>query len=115
LSLSAANDIPDKGRQCKTPNDNKKSFSQDELKQLGVNLDQVLVLNVVVVIETNGKAEVEPKFTEVEQGNLSADKAVQLATEVIKSWQFEPRCTYMGGKPVPYPYSVKLTISPNPK
>ncbi len=115
LSLSGGNDIPDKGRQCKTPNDNKKSFSQDELKQLGVNLDQVLVLNVVVVIETNGKAEVEPKFTEVVQGNISPDKAVQLATEVIKSWQFEPACTYMEGKPVPYPYYVKLTISPNPK
>ena len=115
LSLSDGNDIPDKGRQCKTPNDNKKKFSQDELKQLGVNLDQVLVLNVLVVIEIDGKAEVNPKFTEVVQGNISADKAVQLATEVIKSWQFERACTYMEGKPVPYPYSVNLTISPNPK
>jgi len=115
LSLSAGNDIPDKGRQCKTPNDNKKNFSQNELKQLGVNLDQVLVLNVLVVIEIDGKAEVNPKFTEVVQGNISADKAVQLATEVIKSWQFERACTYMEGKPVPYPYYVKLTISPSPK
>jgi hypothetical protein len=70
---------------------------------------------VLVVIEIDGKAEVNPKFTEVVQGNISADKAVQLATEVIKSWQFERACTYMEGKPVPYPYYVKLTISPSPK
>ncbi len=115
LSLSNKNDINDIGKQCSIPENNQQNFAHDYVKQLGVNLDQVLVLKAILVIETNGTANVEPQFTQVLQGNISVDKAAQLASQVIKSWQFERNCTYMGGKPVPYPYYVQLTIRPAPK
>lgn len=87
--------------------DNQQSFPIEELKTLGINLDQDLVLKVNVLIETTGEASVS--FAQVQQGNIPTDKAKQLASKIIGQWKFEP--TYMAGSAVPRDYSLTLTIS----
>jgi hypothetical protein len=101
--------VRNKGDKLATPKPgNRQSFSKDYLKSLGITLDQVVVLQVIILIETTGEPTV--LSTQVQQGNISADKADRLAREIIKQWQFEP--TYMAGSPVPRDYSLPLTINP---
>jgi outer membrane biosynthesis protein TonB len=88
-------------------------LSGDELKQLGIKLNQVVELKVAVVIETNGTATVLPKITETVRGNLSKDAAVALANKVVQQLRFQP--TLMAGQPVPREYYIPVTITPNPK
>ncbi|HEY9650949.1 MAG TPA: hypothetical protein V6C95_09815 [Coleofasciculaceae cyanobacterium] len=86
---------------------NQESFPIDELKALGINLDQTLVLKVNVLIETTGEASISS--AQVQQGNLPTDKAEQLASKIIGRWTFEP--TYMAGGAVPREYWLTLSIS----
>lgn len=86
---------------------NQQSFPTEELKALGINLDQNLVLKVNLLIETTGEANV--LSTQVQQGNIPIGKAEQLASKIIGQWKFEP--TYMAGGAVPRDYSLTLTIS----
>ncbi len=87
---------------------NRQSFSGEELRSLGINLDQVQVLQVRVWVETTGQATVSS--TQVQQGSLSSNAAQQLAKLIVEQWQFNP--TRMAGSPVPREYYLSLTISP---
>ena len=80
------------------------------LTPLGINLDGVVRLETVIIIEIDGKATVEPQFTEVLQGNLSPSQAESLAQAILAQWQFEP--SYMEGQPVVQDYVIQLTLSP---
>lgn len=83
------------------------SFPIEELKALGINLDQNLVLKVNVLVETTGEATV--LSAQVQQGNIPTGKAEQIASKIIGQWTFEP--TYMAGGAVPRDYALTLTIS----
>ncbi|NEQ24221.1 MAG: hypothetical protein F6K28_34895 [Microcoleus sp. SIO2G3] len=87
---------------------NRQSFSGEELRSLGINLDQVQVLQVRVWVETTGQTTVTS--TQVQQGNLSASAAQQLAKLIVEQWQFNP--TRMAGSPVPREYYLSVTITP---
>ena len=87
---------------------NRQSFSGEELRSLGINIDQVQVLQVRVWVETTGQATVTS--TQVQQGNLSSNAAEQLAKLIVEQWQFNP--TRMAGSPVPREYYLSVTITP---
>lgn len=88
--------------------DNRLFFSSDDLASLDIALDQALVLQAEILIETNGVPEV--LSTQVLSGNVSAPSANQLAERIIGDWSFEP--TYMAGGAVPRVYNVELNLSP---
>jgi hypothetical protein len=86
-------------------------LSAAELKPLGITVDQDLALRVVVIIESTGKATLAKlPWPQKQAGNLSVDKATQLADKSIAKLRFNP--TLMDGKPVDRDYSLTLKISP---
>jgi len=85
-------------------------LSVDELTSLEMTLDQPVILKVIVLINDQGKAEVIPDKTQVQQGTLSQEQATKLANQIIADWRFSP--TYMAGKPVYGSYSLTLEINP---
>lgn len=98
------------GDQVATIQNPSQPLSIDELTALGITLEQPLVVQVVVLINDQGKAEVIPDKTQVQQGKLNPEQAETLAQEIITHWQFSP--TYMAGKPVYAAYSLTLAINP---
>lgn len=88
-------------------------FSNDDLAELGIKVEQVLELRVAVVIEKTGKATVLPNSTQVQSGNINPDQAETLVKKILEQWQFNP--TLMAGQPVAGNYNIQLTISPAPK
>ena len=88
-------------------------LSGAELKQLGITLDRDLALRVEIIIESTGKATLVRLPPQDLPGNLSADKAKQLANKSIAKLRFSP--TLMAGKPVDRDYSLTLKISPSQK
>ena len=101
-------DVPDKNARLKQSSTT--NFPIDYLTTLGINSSQVLVLKVKVLIESTGQATVLPNSAEVSPGNISPDKAEQLAKQIIEKWSFEP--AYMGDSPVRQAYNIELNISP---
>jgi hypothetical protein len=84
-------------------------FPTDSLTALGIDPNQVLVLKVQVLIEATGKPTVLPNTAELLPGNISKDKAEQLAKQIIEKWTFNP--TYMGSGPVTQAYNIELNIT----
>jgi len=106
-------DDPNYNDKLATVKQGNSQFSSDELTSLGIKVEQALELRVAVVIETTGEATVLPNSTQVLRGNLSPDKAEQVARKLVDRWRFNP--TLMAGKPVPRDYYLQITISPNQK
>jgi hypothetical protein len=84
-------------------------FPTDSLTALGIDPNQVLVLKAQVLIEATGKPTVLPNTAELLPGNISKDKAEQLAKQIIEKWTFNP--TYMGSGPVTQAYNIELNIT----
>jgi hypothetical protein len=101
-------DIPTRYAQLR-PNSTTQ-FPPDSLTPLGIDPNQVLVLKATVVIESTGQATVVPNSAQVSPGNISADKAEQLAKQIIENWTFEP--TYMESGPVAQAYNIEVNLSP---
>lgn len=113
LTPSATIDIPNPDQdndKLATLLDDKKQLSAEDLKQLGISLNQDLKLKVGVVVETDGTATVIEKQVVVEQGSISQEKAVALAQKIISQLRFTP--TLGNGKPKPGNYNLQLKISP---
>jgi hypothetical protein len=66
-------------------------------------------LKAQVLIEATGKPTVLPNTAELLPGNISKDKAEQLAKQIIEKWTFNP--TYMGSGPVTQAYNIELNIT----
>ena len=83
----------------------------DNLNLSGADTKQALTFEVIIVIETNGKAIVDPGSPViVQQGNITQEAAKTLATEIIKNWVFTP--TIVEGGVVAYSYHLQLSTSP---
>ena len=85
----------------------------DNLNFPGVDTQQALTFEVVIIVKTNGKAFVAPEPDSpvtVQQGNISEEAARALATEIIKNWVFNP--TIVAGGPVDFSYNLQLSTSP---
>ncbi|MGB5962728.1 MAG: hypothetical protein WBG73_18970 [Coleofasciculaceae cyanobacterium] len=116
LTPSATIDIPNPDKdndKLATLLDEKKQLSAEDLKQLGISLNQNLKLKVGVVVETDGTATVVDKQVVVEQGSISQEKAVALANKIISQLRFTP--TFGNGKPKLANYNLQLKIFPEPK
>jgi hypothetical protein len=85
-------------------------ISVDELTSLGITLEQPMVLQVVVLIDNNGNAEVIPDKRQVQPETLSQEQATKLANQIIADWRFSP--TQMAGSPVYGLYFLTLEIKP---
>ena len=110
--ISNKNEVlyPDQGDKLATLLQESAQLSGDDLKSLGIGLEQVVQLKLIVVIETTGRAIVSPNSTQVLRGNISADKAEQLARTSVERLRFNP--TVMAGQFVDRDYSLTLTINP---
>ena len=64
------------------------------------------MLEVVAVIETNGKPTVYPQSLKILSGNIPLEAAQKLAIKIIERWEFEP--TIMNGQPVVQEYFIRL-------
>ena len=106
-------DDPNYNDRLATIKQSNSQFSSDDLASLGITLKSDLELKVAVVIEETGGATLLPDSTQVLRGDISADKAEQLAAKIIQQWKFNP--TLMAGQPVSRDYSLQLTIRPNQK
>jgi hypothetical protein len=106
-------DDPNYNDRLATIKQSNSQFSSDDLASLGITLKSDLELKVAVVIEETGGATLLPDSTQVLRGDISADKAEQLAAKIIQQWSFNP--TLMAGQPVSRDYSLQLTIRPNQK
>lgn len=100
--------------------DDKKQLSAEDLKQLGISLEQILILKVGVLVETDGTATVpddiatvKEKLVVVLQGSISHEKAVALAKKISSQLRFTP--TVVNGQPKPANYNLQLKISPAPQ
>jgi len=115
--ISLKTDIPNPdndNEKLATLLDDKKQLSAEDLKQLGISLNQDLKLKVGVVVETDGTATVwEDEQVVVEFGSISQEKAVDLAKKIIPKLRFTP--TLGNGKPRRGNYNLQLKISPAPK
>lgn len=98
-------DIPDRLARRKQ---NEKQFDAiDYLTPLGIEFKGELAIEVVAIIDENGKPSIYPQSIKVLAGYISSAKAAELATKIIEQWQFEP--TYMGGQPIPQEYFLRLS------
>lgn len=88
-------------------------LSAQDLKQLGIDLEEDLELKVKVKILKTGEATVLANSTQVLGGTVRPDKAEKLAMKIVSQWRFKP--TLMAGKPVEYSYELPLAIRPNQK
>jgi hypothetical protein len=77
---------------------------------LGIEPNQRIVLDVVVLIDSSGQPTVLRDRLTVQQGNLNPTQAEQLARTILEGWTFTP--TQMAGSPVDWSYSLTLTINP---
>lgn len=94
--------------------DEKKQLSAEDLKQLGISLEQNLKLKVEVIVEIDGTATVwDDEQVVVEFGSISQEKAVDLAKKIIQKLRFTP--TLGNGKPKRGNYNLELKISPAPQ
>ncbi len=82
----------------------------DYLTPLNITLEQDLILQVSILIDQNGRAELISENIEIRGGSLSQDLVIQLTGNILKQLRFEP--TYMEGQPVAQVYSLSLTIRP---
>ncbi|MGB3694986.1 MAG: hypothetical protein WA999_19915 [Spirulinaceae cyanobacterium] len=81
------------------------------LNALNLPTKQPLTFEVIIIVETNGKANVEPNSTViVQQGNISPAAAQALATEILQDWEFNP--TVVEGGFVAYSYHLQLSTNP---
>jgi hypothetical protein len=103
-------DVPTKIAQSSQENQTLSNI--DYLTSQGINIDSEIAIEVVVIIQSNGKAMLvsDTDLTKVLRGNLNIQQAEQLATEIIKKWRFEP--TYMGNQPVDRDYFLQIQLSP---
>lgn len=91
--------------------ENTRQFStSDALESLGIEPNQRIVLDVVVLIDSSGQPTVLRDRLTVQQGNLNPTQAEQLARTILEGWTFTP--TQMAGSPVDWSYSLTLTINP---
>ncbi|MEM9538125.1 MAG: hypothetical protein AAGA60_01290 [Cyanobacteria bacterium P01_E01_bin.42] len=97
-------DIPD--RLARRKENEKELNAIDYLIPLGIEIEREFAIEVVVVIETDGKPTVYPQSIKVLSGNISPERAAQFAKKVIEQWRFEP--TYMGEQPIPQEYFLRL-------
>ncbi|MDY7015530.1 MAG: hypothetical protein SVX43_18425, partial [Cyanobacteriota bacterium] len=95
-------DVPDK---LATPKQNSQTLS---VLPLGIRLSGAVVLEVMTVIEPDGKATVHQ--TKVLSGAIARQKAEQLAKSIVEAWNFDP--TLMAGQPVAQEYFIQLSLSP---
>ncbi len=117
--LRLAGSLSGTRNQLAIPKIRKKQFaSSDYVAQLASNLDQVLVLEILLRIDSTGTATIQ-SVTPVSQGNNPVDSD-QIARAIIQNWQFEPTYSVGGGAaydrvgPVAQTYWLTLTIRPLP-
>ncbi len=84
--------------------------TSDAIESLGIEPNQAIVLDVVVLIDSSGRPTVLRDRLTVQQGNLNPTQAEQLARTILEGWTFTP--TQMAGSPVDWSYSLTLTINP---
>lgn len=106
-------DDPNNNVELATLLDDNKQLSSEDLKQLGISLDQDLELKVRVSVETNGTAQVH--FAKVVRGSISSDKAVALAKKIISHWLFKPTTEARKDNRIRANYDLPLTIHPTQK
>ncbi len=83
----------------------------NHLNLLGFSTQQPLIFEVIIVVETNGKANVDPSSPViVQQGNISQAAAKALAAEIIREWEFNPTVIEEGF--VAYSYHLRLSTNP---
>ncbi len=99
-------DIP--SQEAKVKNETRQFTAADYGAQLGGNLEQDVVLEVLLLIDNTGKATLQSP-PQVVQGSSNVDPT-KLAQLVIQGLQFEP--AYMDGGAVAQEYYVRLQISP---
>jgi hypothetical protein len=80
------------------------------LAPLGLTLTEPLVMDVVVIIDATGQAEVLPNKTTVLAGSLTPSQAGNLAAKIIETWEFNP--TLDQGQPKAFDYTIRLTLRP---
>jgi hypothetical protein len=101
-------DIPSQLAQIKE--NNRTLSSVNYLIPLDITLTQEIVLEVIVVIEMDGKTIVYPESTQVLQGTIEKEISGKLAQKILEEWEFEP--TYMNGQPVAQEYYIRLNVQP---
>lgn len=115
--ISTGTDILNPGRdndKLATLLNGNKQLSAEDLKQLGISLNQDLKLKVGVVVEIDGTATVMEKQVVVELGSISQEKAVAIAKKIIQQLRFNPTLG-SDNQPKQGNYNLRLKISPTPK
>jgi len=98
-------DVPDK---LATPQQQERRFSGLTYPaKVGMNFDQAIVLQVLLLIDNKGQATVQA--TKTLQGGAGVD-AEFVAREMIKDWKFEPAT--QAGQAVDSLLEVTLTVNP---
>jgi hypothetical protein len=101
-------DVPDQLATVRTAE--KKLAIAQYLAPLGLTLTEPLILDVVVIIDATGRAEVLPDKTTVLAGSLTPSQAGAVAAKIIETWQFNP--TLDQGQPKAFDYTIRLTLRP---
>jgi hypothetical protein len=101
-------DIPDTLAQPKQP---QRQFSAvDYLLPLDLSFTQSVAIELVLIINEDGTAELYPEGTKIIEGNIDRDKANRLAKNLIASWTFTPTITK--GQATAQEYRLTLKLQP---
>ena len=106
--LSSNNDNPDR---LASPRQNQRQLNAiDYLSPLDLRLTQAIALDIVILVDEQGQAELLEDYTKIQAGQISQEKANQLVKAVLQTWEFTPTMT--ANQAVMQSYRLALKIQP---